>query len=238
MFFAFEKNIFAVLLFLFIQSLVFGQGTFTDSRDKNTYKTVQIGKQVWMAENMRYLPSVNPPEDLSYEEMFIPKYYVYGYMGTDATEAMNTEEYKTYGALYNQVAAKKACPDGWHLPKDSDWKTLEKFLGMKGSAIKEIGNRGDNEGVLMAGDTALWSVKGKVNFKKQMSDKSSFMALPAGYIGVDRKFHEIGGKASFWTSTEYCDGFSYYRSIGVNSFAVYRNNSDNTTGMSVRCVKN
>lgn len=239
MFFAFERNILVVLFIFLVHLVCVGQeAPLVDGRDNNTYKTVKIGKQIWMAENLRYLPSVNQPENISYENMFNPMYYVYGYVGTDATEAKETEEYKIYGVLYNQAAAKKACPIGWRLPRDSDWNSLEKAFGMDGSAIRDIGNRGKNEGVSMAGDTALWSVKGKVDFKKHMSDKSDFMVLPAGYVGIDRKYHDIGGKASFWSSSEYCDGFSYYRSIGVNSFGVYRNNSDNTSGMSVRCVKN
>lgn len=239
MFFEFEKYLLAVMLLFLLQGMVCrGQETFVDDRDNNKYKTVVIGKQVWLAENMRYLPSVNSPEDISYEDIFNPKYYVYGYYGTDATEAMNSDEYSKYGALYNQKAAKSACPKGWHLPKDSEWKTLEKALGMKGGATKEIGNRGTTQGVVMAGDASLWVAKGKVDFKNQLFGKSGFMALPGGYLGIDKKFHDMGAKASFWSSTEYCEGFSYFRSIGVNSLAVYRNNSDNTTAMYVRCIKN
>ena len=239
MYFEFEKYLFAVMLLFFMQCVAcFGQEIVIDNRDNNEYKTVVIGKQVWMAENMRYLPSVNSPEDISYEDIFNPNYYVYGYYGTDATEAMKTDEYSTYGVLYNQKAAKSACPKGWHLPKDTDWKKLEKALGMKGGVINEIGNRGTSQGVSMAGNAELWVANGKVNFKNQLFGKSGFMALPAGYLGIDKKYHEKGGKASFWSSTEYCEGFSYFRSVGVNSLAVYRNNNDNTAAMSVRCIKN
>ncbi|NLB63985.1 MAG: hypothetical protein GX801_07760 [Fibrobacter sp.] len=101
-------------------SVVAEYGTFEDERDSNVYKTVQIGNQTWMAENLRYLPSLNGTED-SEEDA---KYYVYGYEGSDVDNAKNTDNYKTYGVLYNFVAAKVACPAGWHLPSNTEWNAL------------------------------------------------------------------------------------------------------------------
>ena len=242
--FAFENKsvakMFAVVclvLFLSHPFSFFGQETFVDGRDNNSYGVVTIGDQVWMSENMRYLPNVSSPKNMSDEDYYTAKYYVYGYDGTDVSEAKNLNEYSTYGVLYNQTAARSACPSGWHLPKDSEWKKLEKNLGMQGNATKQIGNRGTYQGVYLAGNAKLWSENGSMSFKNHMFGTSGFMALPAGFMGNDKKFHELGVKASFWTATEYCDGYSYYRSIGVNSLAVYRINADNRTGMSVRCIK-
>jgi len=216
----------------------FGQETYVDNRDKNTYRVVTIGKQVWMAENLRYLPQVNSPSSIDDDDYYNSKYFVYGYDGTDVSEAKKTQEYNTYGVLYNMVAAKTACPSGWHLPKDSEWKKLEKTLGVPGKTINEIGYRGKKEGTLLAGDTALWKSGGKVNFKDHISGTSGFKALPAGHVSIDRKFHDLGEKTNFWTATDYCEGYSYFRSIGINNFAIYRNNSDYRSAMSVRCIKN
>lgn len=227
-----------VLLFLMPYLLVSAQGTFTDPRDNSTYKVVVIGKKVWMAENLRYLPAVSPSGDLGDDEYYTAKYYVYGYDGKSVKEAKSTQEYETYGVLYNLTAAKNACPDGWHLPKDSEWKNLEKSLGMSGKQIKEIGNRGVDQGSRMAGDTSLWVSYGKVQFKGGKFGTSGFKVLPGGFLGANGRFLTLGTKASFWTNTEYCDGYSYFRSIGINSLAVYRNNEDNRCAMSVRCVKN
>ncbi len=234
-----KRNItYAVFLLLMFMPIlhVSAQKTYTDLRDKSTYKVVEFGNKVWMAENLRYLPSVNPSGNLEPEDFYTEKYYVYGYDGNSVEEAKSTQEYKTYGVLYNMTAAKKACPEGWHLAKDSDWKNLEKILGISGNQLKEIGNRGDDQGSRMAGDTSLWIVKGDEKIKSDVFGSSGFLALPGGFLGSNGKFISKGAKASFWTSTEYCEGYSYFRSIGANSKSIYRNKDDDRTAMSVRCV--
>ena len=69
-------------------------GTFIDSRDNTEYSWVQIGEQIWMAENLKYLPSVVGPSTGSNTDAY---YYVYGYADTDVDEAKATENYATYG---------------------------------------------------------------------------------------------------------------------------------------------
>ncbi|MBO7481948.1 MAG: hypothetical protein J6T63_07565 [Bacteroidales bacterium] len=236
------RLIITIIVTMFLLTMPFlrmsAQGTYTDTRDKSTYKVIEIGNKVWMAENLRYLPAVSPSGNLSIDDYNKAKYYVYGYDGNSVDEAKATQEYKVFGVLYNMTAAKKACPAGWHLAKDSEWKSLEKALGMSGKQIKDIGNRGDDQGQRMAGDTSLWFSYGQVKFKSGPAFGSSgFMALPAGFLGANGKFLNMGTKARFWTSTEYCDGFSYFRSIGITSLSVYRNNDDDRCAMSVRCVK-
>ena len=90
---------------------------FTDPRDGNVYPCVKIGNQVWMTENLRYLPSVNAPNDGSTTE---PKYYVYGNTGTDVEVAKATTNYQTYGVLYNWPGAMASAPTGFHVPKTSN----------------------------------------------------------------------------------------------------------------------
>lgn len=87
-------------------------GSFTDSRDGHTYKTIKIGTQTWMAENLAYLPYTTPTTTWSETT---PCYYVY--------------DYAVYGALYNWPAAMNACPTGWHLPSDEEWTILSNYLG-------------------------------------------------------------------------------------------------------------
>jgi len=80
-------------------------GTFTDPRDGKTYKTIKIGEQVWMAENLAY----NAEGSKCYDN--------------------NEENGKKYGRLYDWDTAMQACPPGWHLPSDEEWQTLLDFVG-------------------------------------------------------------------------------------------------------------
>jgi uncharacterized protein (TIGR02145 family) len=110
---------------------------FTDGRDGNTYHTVQIGRQRWMGENLKYLPSVSPLwersplrfcRSIQNVSRAKPYYYVYGYQGKRVEEAKATANYRNYGVLYNWVAAMGACPTGWHLPSDEEWTQLINYM--------------------------------------------------------------------------------------------------------------
>ena len=69
----------------------------------------------------------------------VPYYYVYGYDGTNVSEAKSSENYDVYGALYNWEASKISCPNGWHLPSDEEWMELETGLGMNEADLNKSG---------------------------------------------------------------------------------------------------
>jgi uncharacterized protein (TIGR02145 family) len=121
-------------------------GTFTDARDGKTYKTVTIGTQMWMAENLKATKyNDGTPIPLAKIDPEWPSNRASGYCWYDNDEA----KYKNiYGALYNQftVSSDKLCPIGWSVPGNEDWKILEEFLyndndeeDMQGGRLKEAG---------------------------------------------------------------------------------------------------
>lgn len=193
-------------------------GSFTDSRDGNVYKTITIGTQVWMAENLKYLPSVVDYTTESYTE---PYYYVYGYNGTNVGKAKATANYTTYGVLYNLPAALIACPTGWHLPTDAEWGQLITYLGgdtVAGGKMKETG-------------TSHWLTP-----NTKATNESGFTALPGG--GRDGSgFSLIGEYAGWWGATKNAPGGYWTRSVTNNSGNVEIFGYYPRFGCSVRCVK-
>ncbi|MFA5496841.1 MAG: FISUMP domain-containing protein [Bacteroidales bacterium] len=205
--------------------------TFKDSRDGKVYKTVTIGSQVWMAENLAYLPFVVGPETRSDTD---PCYYVYGYYGTDVTTAKTRSNYLTYGALYNWPAAMQGepssdanpsrvqgiCPTGWHLPSDAEWTQLINYLGdanVVGGKLKATTHwESPNEGA---------------------TNETGFTALPGGYYNTGGSFYLIGNFGYWWSSTEFNSKYAWYRYLEDKTSIVYRNEYFKDWGRSVRCVK-
>lgn len=187
--------------------------------DGNVYKTVIIGDQVWMAENLAWLPSVSPPSEGS---LTVPYYYVYDYNGTNVTEAKASSNYQTYGVLYNWPAAMEACPEGWHLPTDDEWDELTDYLGgtdIAGGKLKETG-------------TSHWNAP-----NVGATNETGFSALPGGYRQVHSTSDTIG-YAGFWWSATHLNRGAWDRTMSYNNrtfwWAIYFNKE---LGFSVRCVK-
>lgn len=219
-------------------------GTFIDSRDNTEYSWVQIGSQTWMAENLKYLPSVVGPGTGSNTEAY---YYVYGYYGTNVDEAKATENYATYGVLYNWTAAMNGaessdanpsgvqgiCPDGWHLPSDAEWKQLEMYLGMSETDVHYTGWRGTVEGgKLKEAGTTHWA-----DPNAGANNESGFTALPGGYRDVDGYFSNIRHYGNWWSSTEGGTSYAWGRGLSCNNSDVFRSSSYKSMGLSVRCLR-
>lgn len=182
--------------------VVFG-GSFRDSRDGKVYKTVKIGNQIWMAENLNY------EVDNGYGS------WCY------ANEYRNC---KKYGRLYTYYAAMNACPSGWHLPSESEWKVLFDYVGGMQVANYELRSKDG------------WGYKGE--------DRYKFNVLPAGsynhiegvmYMdGKDRwEFGYLHQWAIFRTSSE---KINYYFP-GSYTNVVRDEYVDSRAGTSVRCIR-
>lgn len=200
---------------------------FTDTRDNITYSTVRIGNQWWMAGNLAYLPTVSPPSAESYTE---PYYYVQGYSGTDTDAAMATANYATYGVLYNWPAAMTACPSGWHLPSDAEWKQLEMALGMTQAEADEKGWRGTDQGTQLKA-TSGWDNSGNG------TNSSGFAMLPGGNRYATGYFRLLGTNGYWWSSSENSDSDAWFRNLYTTNTNVYRYYGSEEYGYSVRCVR-
>lgn len=226
--------------------------TFFDARGKGrTYKYVQMGTQFWMAENLAYLPAVNPPDVNSLKD---PCYYVYDYSGTDVEAAKLTSNYRTYGVLYNWAAAlagsspsndvpsgvKGICPDGWHLPSEAEWEILEKYLMDNqyyfGYRIVDIAKS------LAANENwKTYPIEGNPGNDMSSNNKSGFSALPAG-IKSYSKFLALGEKGCWWTSNGSIshDGYpslGHSINISYNEPFLHSSPESSSTGYCIRCVK-
>ena len=207
------------------------KGPFTDARDGKTYKTVRIGSQTWMAENLNYETDES---------------YCYG------NDPANCEK---YGRLYTWAAAmdsaavfseggkgcgygrrctptypvRGVCPEGWHLPSDAEWNALEKFV-----ADSLFGGKTDSAGYALKSRGGWEEYKGEPG---NGSDAFGFGALPAGYRYGDGTFVGVLSLAFFLSSTEDGARYAYSRSL-LYLVTFLDSGDDNKDGaMSVRCVK-
>ena len=217
-----------------IRALAGENPTYTDPRDGKVYKTIKIGDQIWMAENLAYLPSVSPTYATSFT---YPYYFVNGYSGTDTAEAKATDNYKTYGVLYNWPAAKVACPEGWHLPADAEWTQLENYLMDNGY---EFGGTGNDIAKSLAA-TTNWNYsgyQGTPGNDMSSNNSSGFSGLPGGYLNSIRDFYRPGGNGSWWSATEH-DIHSAWTQRLFNSYSGVKHYYDlKSNGLSVRCIRN
>jgi len=218
-------------------------GNLTDNRDDHVYKFVEINGKKWMTENLAYLPEVSPSNVSSSQT---PHYYVYDYQGSNVEDAKALSNYSVYGVLYNWTAAmagaksndanpgaiQGVCPDGWHLPSDSEWKELEIFLGMSPYDANLTGQRGDIGGKLKEEGTEHWHPPntGAIN-------TYSFTALPGGTRNYDNNFFSLSYTGYWWTSTEYDVTYAYNRILDYAFPSIYRNYPPKHQGLSVRCVE-
>jgi uncharacterized protein (TIGR02145 family) len=188
----------------------------------NTYKTVRIGDQVWMAENLKtstfsdgtMIPYVTDATD--WNELTTP-----GICWYNNDESANKE---IYGALYNyySVISGTLCPDGWHVPSRDDWQQLKDFLGdtiSGGGKLKE-------EGILH------WKTpnSGAVN-------STGFTALPAGIRYFEGTFTSVSFFTSFWSSNEADNNKAWYLSLYYNDAVASINKISKKDGFSIRCIK-
>ncbi|MCF8303670.1 MAG: hypothetical protein K9I94_10390 [Bacteroidales bacterium] len=196
-----------------------------------TYQTVEIGNQCWLKQNLDVGVMINGSKDQE-DNGTIEKYCYEN----------NTDNCDTYGALYQWDEMMKyteengiqgICPDGWHIPTDTEWKALEMRLGMTQAQADQKEFRGDDEGGKLkeeGGDH--WKVP-----NKGATNASGFTALGAGNRNTTKDFTNQLKNAYFWTSTVYDNARAWHRNLYYDNTGVYRFEYHRNNAFSVRCLK-
>ncbi len=227
------KKLVLLIVLLISWSINYGQGnteTVTDV-EGNVYKTVKIGTQTWMAENLK-VTRLSSGEALS-EVQNKDLWEMYNYAGYCWYN--NDVFFKnTYGALYNFIGidlqnkpeyGKRLTPKGWHVPSDEEWQVLINYLGGEKIAAAKMKEAG----------TDHWTTT-----NAETKNESGFTALPGGYrtniMGIV-KYMSVGEYAMFWSSTKK-DGkhvWSYWIKKDTNEILKFP--WSKYCGLSIRCVK-
>jgi uncharacterized protein (TIGR02145 family) len=220
--------------------------------DGNIYKTVKIGNQLWMAENLRVTLFRNGD---SIRNVTNGKGWSNLSNGAYCNYDNDVNKAATYGKLYNWYAVKdkrKIAPAGWHVPTDAEWKQLEMYLGMsQNQADVEDAYRGTTEDrKIKEVGTTHWSSHPlrTRRFTKEglliedrsipTTNESGFSALPGGSrSGDDSTFGGVGICANFWSSTDKITDVAWFRALHIDYSGVGRMTENLRSGFSVRCVK-
>ena len=222
-------------------------GIFIDQRDNEKYNWVNIGNQIWMADNLRatkYPDGRNIPivedrfewgdlidNDLDdaycwYDNDRVAFGDIYGALytfavATDKSAALTETNQNTASSIQG------VCPDGWHLPSDAEWTALENAL------------TGKNKGSQLAGKKDLWNESYLILDAPSEFGTSGFDAIPAGgRFDTNGRFDEMDGIAYFWSSTQVDDNNVFIRYIMSTKTNVYRITQPKSSGKPVRCIKN
>jgi len=226
-------------------------GTMTDERDGKVYKTVKIGNQVWMAENLNYADSVKTPSLIGRSTCYDDDPdncnitgRMYSWVAAIdsialATDAENPRECGP-GKYCDLDGIQGICPVGWHLPSRSEWETLIEAVGGKFVAGKVLKSRSGWFSYEMEDEDAIASGNG--------TDDYGFSVLPAGEWGASEGpkgngFDRLGTRAPFWFSGGSTFAFSRWDDVGVLSVVSCfehehgRRICSDSYRFSVRCVK-
>lgn len=189
--------------------------------DDNNYASLQIGGQIWMAENLNVGVRVNGNQQQT-NNGIIEK-YSYG---------DNIDNGNIYGGLYSwdemmqyqtTEGAKGICPNGWHIPTNQEWTTLTNLLG------------GETEAGAKMKETTLlhW-----LSPNTGANNESGFSALPGGTRNSNGTFQDLGYQGKFWTSSQNNATNAVEKYLGYNNTELFSDIIDKTNGNTCRCMQN
>ena len=258
-----KKSLTLIFLLITIVSISQQTGTITDAREGKVYKTVDLGNQTWMAENLNVSTFRNG--DTILEVKTTEEWIKAGKEGKPAWcyYDNDTANGRIYGKLYNWYAVddkRGLAPDGWHVATDEEWTTLSHFLGGEFTAGKKMKSLSGWKSRTSGGskkcpNCASWNAeyrkkvlchtcKGsrsvlapKITRSCNGTNSSGFSGLPGGIrSGSKGNFEDIGVHGFWWTSTKSEADLAYFRHLLYDDLLL-RFNFEDGPGLSVRCVK-
>lgn len=208
--------------------------TLTDDRDGKVYKTVKIGDQWWMAENLNYETANSNcyKDSASYCEKYGRLYTWAAAMDSAGTWGVNGKDCGYGWPCWSADIVRGVCPEGWHLPSQTEWNTL--FTAVGGSSIALGGSLTDVGLVLKS--RSGWNDSG-YDTGGNGTDDFGFSAIPAGYRGNNGIYYYEGNYANFWSSTEDGSINVYYVYLYYFDDYAYLLYNKKNYGYSVRCLK-
>ena len=213
--------------------------------DGNIYNTVKIGNQCWTRENLRttkYSDGTTIPLDISggINGNGTSQTWSDFVTGARTVYEHDSKNLTTYGHLYNWYAArgiairestnlKNLCPEGWHVPSDTDWKKLSDYLGgenIAGGKMKSI-------------NSSFWRDEDDVLKNIGATNESGFSSIPSGIRdGDDGEFNAKGIDSEIWSSTERNDNLPISYRLVNKYIALIKTFESKNQGLAIRCIKN
>jgi uncharacterized protein (TIGR02145 family) len=198
--------------------------------DGNKYKTVKIGNQWWMCENLK-VAHYNDGSAINLIDISVLDSWS---NTTEGSYCFINDS--IYGKLYNYYAvadSRKLAPSGWHIPSDEEWQTMEKYIGMSDTEVSNFAWRGTNQAEKLVIKSSVGWPAASLLFG---TNEVGFSALPGGVRVIDGSTNTSQTTAFWWTSILESNK-AYYRYIDFQHKKIFRQSTYPEYGMSVRCVK-
>lgn len=209
----------------------------------NIYKTITIGTQVWMAENLKttsyrngdLIGTTSPAtQDISAE---IEPKYQWAYNGDESKVPAYGRLYTWYAIMDNRIV----CPTSWHVPADTEWTTLVDYLISNGYSYPD---RVEAIAKSLAAKS-FWNtspIESTVGYNQENNNSTGFTGLPGGHRSGIGTFGGIGIRGGWWTSTvmgptEFDASYAWNRNLMYDANNVISYGTVKREGFAVRCLK-
>jgi uncharacterized protein (TIGR02145 family) len=204
-----------IIIIIALATISFAQPAAPLQYGGKTYKTVKIGTQTWMAENLNYEAGGSKCYD------------------------NKPDNCTKYGRLYNWETALKVCPKGWHLPSNAEWDKLYRFVDGNTGSVSQFGFYHSSSAGKQLKAASGWNWNDDEGTSGNGTDEYGFSALPGGRGNLDGSFSTVGINCNLWSTSEQerLKGYAYYRIMDFDTEYAYWSYYGKSYLFSVRCLK-